>query len=156
MPDHHLAQLNVGRLLAPPGDPRVAEFIDNLDRVNAVAERMAGFVWRLQSDTGNATDLRFEGDPNTIMNMSVWSDPEALQAYVFQTIHAQFYRKRANWFQPMDKPHFVMWWVPAGHRPTIDEAAERLADLQENGPSERAFGWAELPKSDVWREARCA
>ncbi|MEL6873538.1 MAG: DUF3291 domain-containing protein [Pseudomonadota bacterium] len=71
-------------------------------------------------------------------------------------MHAQFYRKRANWFQPMDKPHFVMWWVPAGHRPTIDEAAERLADLQENGPSERAFGWAELPKSDVWREARCA
>ncbi|MEL6299647.1 MAG: DUF3291 domain-containing protein [Pseudomonadota bacterium] len=156
MTGKHLAQLNVGRLVAPPGDPRVAEFIDNLDRVNAAAERMEGFVWRLQTGAGNAIDLRFAGDPRTLMNVSVWESADALQAYVFQTIHAQFYRKRANWFQPMDKPHFVMWWIPAGHRPTIAEAAERLTDLQDNGPSERAFGWADLPNADVWRSARCA
>ncbi|MEO1265100.1 MAG: DUF3291 domain-containing protein [Pseudomonadota bacterium] len=156
MTGKHLAQLNVGRLVAPPGDPRVAEFIDNLDRVNAAAERMEGFVWRLQTDAGNAIDLRFAGDPQTLMNVSVWESADALQAYVFQTIHAQLYRKRANWFQPMDKPHFVMWWIPAGHRPTIAEAAERLTDLQDNGPSERAFGWADLPNADIWRSARCA
>ena len=152
----HLAQLNVGRLVAPPDDPRVAEFMENLDRINAIAERMEGFVWRLQTEAGNATDLRFEGDPNTIMNLSVWQSAEALQAFVFQTVHAQFYRKRAKWFQPLDVPHFVMWWIVPGHIPTIAEAAERLEDLRSNGPSERAFGWDQLPNAEALRAARCA
>src|SRR5215831_3043706 len=101
----HLAQLNVGRMIAPRGDPRVAEFFANLDRVNVIADRMPGFIWRLKDDSGNATGIRPFDDPSLLLNMSVWADIESLERFVWQTAHTAIYRKKANWFLPMQGPH---------------------------------------------------
>lgn len=152
----HLAELNIARLKYPLDDPRVAEFVDNLDRVNAVAERSEGFVWRLQDDSGDATDIRAFDDAMVIVNMSVWQAPEYLERFVWNTVHKQFYRKRAEWFALMEKQHFVMWWVDEGHRPALDEAKARLDDLDRHGDSDFAFGWSHLPHVKLWQQARCA
>lgn len=155
----HLAELNVGRLVAPVDDPRVAPFVHALDAVNAIAERSPGFVWRLEGDTSQspgATSLRLPGDAQTLVNMSVWEDADSLRHYVFNTVHRKFYERRHQWFEVMAQHHFVLWWVPAGHIPTLEEAADRLADLRENGASDRAFGWDRLPNAAAWRDRRCA
>jgi heme-degrading monooxygenase HmoA len=152
----HLAELNIARLRYPKGDPRAAEFFDNLDRVNAVAERMPGFVWRLKDEGGNATNLTYNNDPRVIANLSVWESAEALERYVFQTLHTVFYRKRELWFDKMSGPHMVFWRVEPGAQPTFAEAAERLARLAALGPSEAAFGWSEAKSADLWRTQRCA
>ncbi|MGF1553009.1 MAG: DUF3291 domain-containing protein [Paracoccaceae bacterium] len=152
----HLAQLNVGRLRAPIGDPRVAEFIDNVDRVNAAGKRMPGFVWMLEGDAGPGnTEHKIDGDPRFISNLTVWESVEALEAFVWGTVHKRFYERRALWFEALAEAHFVMWWVAAGHRPTLAEGLDRLARLREHGPSEHAFGWKDLPEARLWREARC-
>ena len=141
-----LAQLNIGRLRYEVGDPRMAEFIDNLAFVNGLAERSPGFVWRYQDDSGSAIETRpFAGDPRMAINLSVW-----------QTVHKRFYGRRHEWFERMDERYFVMWWVPAGHRPTVQEAVERLRHLQQQGPSDHAFGWESLPAAQLWKSARCA
>ena len=150
----HLAELNVGKLRYPTSDPRMAEFMDNLDRVNALAERSPGFVWRLKGDNNNATDFRIGDD--MAVNLSVWEDAQSLENYVFKTVHAQFYRKREAWFSLMEKPHMVLWWVAQGHRPSLDEAYETLRDYQDNGASDRAFGWAEVMDIERMRKLRCA
>ena len=152
----HLAQLNVGTMLYPQDDPRMAGFMDNLDRVNAIADRAPGFVWRLQDESGNATSIQAFEDPELLVNLSVWETPEALQKFVWQTVHKQFYARRAEWFEVMGKMHFVMWWVEPGEIPTTHEARERLEYLWANGPSDYAFGWEDLPNVEMWREARCA
>ena len=152
----HLAELNIARLRYPKGDPRVAEFFENLDRVNATAERMPGFVWRLKDEAGNATDIPFNDDPLVIANLSVWETPETLERYVFQTVHTAFYRKRDLWFEKLSGPHMVFWWVGSGTLPTLSEAAARLAELATNGPSERGFGWSDLASAELWRARRCA
>jgi Domain of unknown function (DUF3291) len=119
----HLAQLNIGRLRYEIGDPRMAEFVDNLARVNAIADRAEGFVWRLQDASGNATAYRpYGGDPRMAINMSVWEDVAALERYVWQTVHKRIYGRRHEWFEKLDGSYFVMWWVPAGHIPTVEEA----------------------------------
>jgi hypothetical protein len=154
---HHLAQLNVGRALDDMDSPRLKEFMDNLDRVNALAERMPGFVWRFTGEgSNNATDVKIGGDPRYILNMSVWARAEDLEAFVWNTIHKRFYEKKANWFEAMAKPHFVMWWVPEGQIPTVDEALERLAHLTREGASQHAFGWESLPNMTRWMSQRCA
>ncbi len=150
----HLAELNIGKFKYPTSDPRMAEFMDNLDRVNALAERSAGFVWRLKGDNNNATDLRIGDD--MALNMSVWTDAKSLENYVFNTVHVQFYRKKEQWFDLMEKPHMVFWPVAEGHIPTVDEAWDRLQDYEKNGPSERAFGWAEVMDQERMRNLRCA
>jgi hypothetical protein len=156
-PTQHLAQLNIGRLRYEIGDPRVADFADNLERVNAMAEKMPGFVWRYTDASGNATDTRpYAGDPMMAVNMSVWEDVESLERFVWQTVHKRFYGRRTEWFEHMGERYFVMWWVPAGHRPSIAEAIERLNHFRDHGASEQAFGWEELPAAKLWREARCA
>ena len=152
----HLAQLNVGRMVAPQGDPRVEEFYANLDRINAIAERMPGFVWRLQDESGNATSIRPFDDPEMLLNLSVWEDIESLEKFVWQTAHTAIYRKKANWFLPIESPHFVMWWIDRGHIPTLEEAKTRLEHLTANGSSEFAFGWESAPQAKLWRDARCA
>ncbi len=152
----HLAELNVGRLVAPVGDPRVAPFVDALEAVNAIAERSPGFVWRLQDEGGDATNFRFPGDDRTLVNMSVWETADALRHYVFNTLHRKFYERRAEWFEVMAKHHMVLWWVPVGHIPTLEEAAERLARLQADGPTAFAFSWEALPDAERWAERRCA
>ena len=148
-----LAQLNVGYARYPTDDPRMAEFMDNLDRMNALAERSPGFVWRMQSDSGNATDISVPGDAEMISNLSVWDDVASLGHYVFNTLHARFYEKGTNWFTAMKTPHFVMWQVPDGHIPTLAEAMDRLAQLTAHGSTDDAFGWDAVDTSD-WR--RCA
>jgi Domain of unknown function (DUF3291) len=150
----HLAELNIGKFKYPTSDPRMAGFMDNLDLVNALAERSPGFVWRLKGDNNNATDFRV-GDDYAV-NMSVWETPEALEHYVFKTVHVQFYKNKAEWFGLMEKPHMVFWWVPEGHQPTLAEAMDRLDHYEKNGASDRAFGWAEVIDVERWKTRRCA
>ncbi len=155
---HHLAELNVGRLLAPTDDPRVAEFMENLDRVNGLGKRMPGFVWMMEGsgEPGNGnTENSIGDDPQFVANLTVWQDAPSLERFVWGTIHKQFYERRQEWFEILGDQHFVMWWVPAGHRPTLEEALLRLEDLRENGPSERAFGWAQLKDAGMWRSHGC-
>lgn len=141
----HLAQINIGRLNYPVDDPRIAEFMDNLDPINALAEASPGFVWRLKDDSGNATAIRGFEDPTILPNLTVWESIESLKDYVFKTDHAKFLRKRREWFQPMDDlPVLTMWWVPDGHIPTLDEARERVEHLAANGPTSYAFSFRPL------------
>ncbi len=152
----HLAQLNIARLSYPLDDPRVAEFADNLERVNGIAERSEGFVWRLKDDSGDATDIQAFDDPQVIVNMSVWRSAEDLEHFVWNTVHRQFYRKRAEWFSAMKSQHFVMWWVDEGHVPTVEEARDKLDYLERHSDTDLAFGWSHLPHIKLWQQARCA
>ncbi|MEL6478043.1 MAG: DUF3291 domain-containing protein [Pseudomonadota bacterium] len=157
MTGRHLAQINIGRLVAPVDDPRVREFMDNLDRVNGVAERLPGYVWRLQSDIGNATDLPLSAeDPQFISNISVWEDIASFEQFVWNTVHRQFYERKHEWFEAVTDQHFAMWWVPIGHRPTQEEGMDRLALLRERGDSDQAFGWSYLAEARLWRTRNCS
>jgi Domain of unknown function (DUF3291) len=152
----HLAELNIGKFKYPTTDVLMAGFMDNLDRVNALADRAEGFIWRLKSDgSNNATDLRF-GDEDYSVNMSVWKDAKALENYVFKTAHVQIYKKRTEWFELMGKPHMVFWWVPEGYIPQLSEAIDKLEFYEKNGASEQAFGWAEVMDVERMRSLRCA
>jgi hypothetical protein len=152
----HLAQINIARLCHPEGDPRVADFFANLDRVNEAAERMPGFVWRLQDEGGNATQIQAYDDPLVIVNMSVWENVDSFETFVWKTVHTKFYNRRAEWFDRLDGPHFAMWWVEEGHRPTAQEGRQRLEHLEAHGPSDHAFGWESLNQNNLWMRARCA
>lgn len=135
----HLAQINVGRLVAPDGDPRVAEFFAQLDAVNALAEASPGFVWRLIGDGNNATDLQPTPDPLMIVNMSTWTDADALFGFVYRSAHTPVMAKRKDWFERFGGAYQALWWVKAGHRPTIDEGLARLWMLDRYGPTPDAF-----------------
>jgi heme-degrading monooxygenase HmoA len=134
----HVAQLNIARLLAPIESPKLSGFVRRLDEVNAVADRAPGFVWRLQSESGNATDIRPWGD-DVIVNMSVWESVEALRAYVYGPEHVAVLRRRRDWFSVLGHPHVVVWYVPVGHLPDLDEARQRLDLLERDGPGPEAF-----------------
>jgi hypothetical protein len=134
----HLAQLNVAQLLHPLDHPALASFVENLAPVNASADAANGFVWRLQDESGDATGLRPFGE-DMIVNLSLWDDLESLRGYVFGNAHSAILRRRREYFVPMDQPHVVVWWVPFGHRPELDEARERLDHLEEHGPTPYAF-----------------
>lgn len=134
-----LAQLNIGRLVAEQGYPEVAEFMDALDRINALAEASDGFVWRLQDDAGNATSFRIARDRRLIPNLSVWTDIDALQDFMYRTDHVDFLRRRREWFEPLGREHLVLWWVDDGHEPGLDEALDRLERLEHEGPTASAF-----------------
>lgn len=141
----HLAELNIGRLLAPTDDPRVADFMNNLDRINGLGKRMPGFVWMMEGSgapgTGN-TEVKLDGDPQAISNLTVWEDLASLEQFVWNTLHGQFMARKGEWFEVLAQSHFVMWWVEEGHRPDMAEAMDRLAYLRAQGPSEHAFDWA--------------
>ncbi len=155
---HHLAQLNVGRLVAPTDDPRVAEFMANLDRINGLGKRMPGFVWMMEGSgepgTGN-TENNIGSDPQFVTNLTVWKDAESLERFVWGTIHKQFYERRQEWFEVLGEQHFVMWWVPEGHRPTQEEALARLAHREAHGDSDCAFGWKYLNEAGMWKTHGC-
>jgi len=157
-PGYHLAELNVGRLVAPTDDPRVADFMQNLDRINGLGKRMPGFVWMMEGSgepgTGN-TEAKIDGDPQFVSNLTVWEDLDSLEHFVWNTVHRQFYERRAEWFEVMGKMHFVMWWVPEGHRPTLVEALARLETLQTEGPSDDAFSWSWLRDQGLWQQHNC-
>lgn len=136
---YQLAQANIARARAPLDDPSMQDFIAQLDAVNAVADRSAGFVWRLKTEAGNATAIRAYEDERILFNMSVWESLEALHDYVYGSEHLRPLRARRQWFDPMPGPSLVMWWVPAGHVPSIEEARARFALLEANGPCADAF-----------------
>ena len=138
MSGFELAQLNIAVMKEPLESPSMADFVANLDRINALAETSAGFVWRLQTDEGDATALRPLGE-NTLVNMSVWRDVASLNAYVYQSAHVEIMRRRREWFERMAQAYVVLWWVPRGHRPSITEASEKLERLRREGPTAAAF-----------------
>ena len=135
----HLAQANIGRIRAPLEDPIMEGFRSQLDPINALADRSPGFVWRLQTEDGNAMAIRPFADERVAINMSVWESLEALQQFVYQSAHVGPLRDRKQWFEPIEGPILVLWWIPAGHVPTVAEALERLQHLKQNGPSPDAF-----------------
>lgn len=136
---YHLAQINVGRFLAPVDDPRIADFVANLDRINALADGTPGFVWRLVGEGNNATDIQPRpDDPLFAINMSVWTSLDALAGFVYRSAHRDIMRRRRDWFEAMET-YMALWWIPAGHIPTIDEALQRLAVLERLGPTAEAF-----------------
>lgn len=135
----HLAQVNVARILGPMDGPIMAEFKRALDPINLLAERTPGFVWRLQDDSGDATDLRPFEDDTILINLSVWESVEALRGYTYHSGHAHYLKRRKEWFEHFDRPHYTLWWVPVGHEPTPQEAWERLDLLKTHGPTELAF-----------------
>ncbi|MFG3114186.1 DUF3291 domain-containing protein [Streptomyces sp. NPDC048197] len=138
----HLAQLNIAKLLFPLDDPRMAPFVEMLDPVHAAADGAPGFVWRLvEEGAADATALRPAGE-DVIVNLTVWETPEALWDFTYRSGHLEAMRRRREWFGRHVEAHLVLWWVPAGHLPTVDEALERLAHLRANGPSPRAFTFA--------------
>lgn len=134
-----LAQLNIGRLRAPTDSPLVAEFMEALEPINALADTSEGFVWRFQTDDGNATSERPFDDETILVNFSTWQSVDALADYVYRTAHTEFLRRRREWFERFDGVMVVLWWVPVGHRPTVGEAIERLHHLRDHGPTPHAF-----------------
>lgn len=136
---HHLAQVNIAKFLKPIDDPSNADFVNNLDRVNAVAEAQPGFVWRLKGEGNDATSLRAFDDPNIAVNLSVWVDLDSLTTFVYRdAAHRDIMRRRREWFDRMEF-YMALWWVPAGHIPTIDEAKARLDLIARLGPTADAF-----------------
>lgn len=155
---HHIAEFNIGLLKYDWEDPRIADFENNLERVNSLARRTPGFVWQMteadmeaaQTDAGGVLG----GNPRTASTLSVWDSPEALGHFVWNTVHKKFYDRRGEWFDAGENagPRLVMWWVPEGHRPTIEEAKARLDHLAEHGDTGHAFGWSHVtakPKAEV-------
>ncbi|MFI5317915.1 MAG: DUF3291 domain-containing protein [Myxococcota bacterium] len=134
-----LAQANVAHMRAPLEDPPMDGFRSQLERINALADRSPGFVWRLQSDAGDATAIRAFDDPLILFNMSVWESLEGLHAYVYRSDHVQPLRARREWFRPMPGPSLVLWWIPARHTPTVEEARAKLDALRRGGPGPQAF-----------------
>ncbi len=135
----HLAQVNVGRLVAPPGDPRVASFFAALDRINALAEASPGFVWRLKGAGNDATDLQPTPDPLVIPNMSVWRDAESLFDFVYRSAHTPVMAQRRTYFERFEGAYQALWWIPAGTEPTIADALSRLWMIDRFGPTPQAF-----------------
>ena len=156
----YLAELNIAVPKYPLDDPRIADFVNNLERVNSLAHKMPGFVWMHKDEAeGHAfalpTPFSSRGR-DVAANLSVWETPEQFEHFVWNTIHKLFYTRKADWFDAMDTHHFVMWWVEEGHQPTLEEAKERLDHLNENGNSDFAFDWSHLPHIKLWQSQRCA
>lgn len=140
-----LAQLNIATAKFPLDAPEIQEFVDNLERINGIAENSEGFVWRLQDESGDATGIQVFDDPNTIVNLSVWDSTEQLKHFMFRTLHSQFMSRRSEWFHRVPEATYVLWWVEDGHIPSLDEAVQRLEHLREHGETPYAFSF----KSDV-------
>ncbi len=148
MAGYHIAQVNIGRIRVELSDPIMAGFVNRLDQINALADASPGFVWRLQTDEGNATYFRPFNDERLLLNMSVWTDVESLRTYVYQTAHRELLRQRHAWFEKLERMYLALWWVPAGHIPGIDEARRRLAYLEAQGPTQFAFTFNSLFEPD--------
>lgn len=148
----HLAEFNIGVLRYDWDDPRVADFQNNLERVYAIAERSPGYIWHMPPDdmdfAQNDPDGVLGANPRTASTLSVWESPDALYSFTFETVHKRFYDRRAEWYDTAEQgTRLVMWWVPVGHRPAIDEAADKLAELSRVGPSEAAFDWSWISRN---------
>jgi Domain of unknown function (DUF3291) len=160
----HIAQLNVATALYSHEDSRMSEFFAQLDDINALADTSPGFVWRLQGESGNATDIQVTDDPLLLVNMSVWQSVESLFEFAYRSSHRRVMADRRKWFKRLDGPYQVLWWVAAGHRPGIEEGLARLQLLRQSGPCPEAFtfkskfpppGHAGLPE-DLNPESYCS
>ncbi|MFZ1773803.1 MAG: DUF3291 domain-containing protein [Rhizobiaceae bacterium] len=151
----HLAELNIAVPKYPLDDPRIADFMDNLERINGLAATMPGYVWMHKDDTGHAMHIPTPW-PGAAANLTVWESAEHLEHFVWNTVHKRFYNRKAEWFSAMQSHHFVMWHVEEGHRPTLLEARDRLAHLDTHGNSDFAFGWSHLSHIKLWQSQRCA
>ena len=138
---YHLAQYNLARLLAPLDHPQIADFAANLHRINELGDRSPGFVWRLQTDDGTSTSVRVRDDDLIIVNFTLWESAEALFEFTYRSEHVEMYRRRREWFEAPTEAYLVLWWVPAGHIPTVEEADERLDYLRAHGPTPYAFAF---------------
>lgn len=154
MADWHLAQINVGRTIDDLDSPALADFMARLDAVNVLADAAPGFVWRLQSDSGNATDIRPTDDPRFIVNMSVWESVEALFGFVYRSAHRDVMVRRREWFERPEAAYQVLWWVPAGHRPTVAQGLARLRLLDAEGPTPAAFTFKSVFPPAAGRQAQ--
>jgi hypothetical protein len=146
--DYQLAQVNIGRARGETTDPVMAGFMARLADINALAEQSPGFVWRLQTEDGDATAVRPYDDPRIMINLSVWNDLTALRSYVYRSDHASVMKRRREWFERFERVYVALWWVPAGHHPSVAEAVERLAHLEHHGPTAFAFTFAQPFRSD--------
>ena len=151
----HLAELNIATPKYPLDDPRIADFMDNLTRINDLAHTMPGFVWMHKDETGHAMHQPTPW-PDSVANLSVWETAEHLEHFVWNTVHKKFYNRKHEWFETMQSHHFVMWWVEEGHQPDLLEAKERLDHLNRCGNTSHAFDWSYLPHIKLWQKQRCA
>lgn len=142
-PLYHIAQINTGRIRYETDDERMTDFMNNLDRINALAERSPGFVWRLMDATNNATNIRIFEDPFLLQNMSVWETIEDLEQFTYKTAHSRFLERKEEWFQPDADSHIALWWVESDRFPTAEEGHEKVEYLKMNGPTPLAFTFAE-------------
>jgi hypothetical protein len=156
---YHLAELNLGILKYDWDDPRVQAFVDGLDLVNGVAQRSAGFVWMMPEEdmdhAQNDPKGAMGGNPRTASTLSVWESAVQLEHFVWNTVHKQFYDRKAEWYDPGVDLRFVMWWVPVGHRPTMAQAMARFRHLESEGASDHAFGWDHIKDAELWKTKRC-
>lgn len=141
--EFHLAQINIALMKAPLHAPIMTEFAEALNEVNAIADQSPGFIWRLQTASGNETDIRAYPDPKMLVNVSVWQDVESLKIYVYKSLHGKFFVRRRQWFEQYQGEHFAMWWIPTGHRPTVEEGKTKLEHLALHGDSPEAFTFAQ-------------
>lgn len=143
---YHLAQLNIARLLHPLDSPQIAEFVQGLESINQLADSSQGFVWRLQTASGNATDVQhpWSADPFLLVNMSVWKTPDDLKDFVYRSGHLEFYLKRAKWFEKPSQAHYVLWWIPEGEIPRLPDAQARLEHYRKHGATPYAFWFGKL------------
>lgn len=140
---YQLAQMNLAQAKADLTDGIMYGFVIRLDEINALAEQSVGFIWRLKDDSGNdATSIQAFENPLILVNMSVWQNLSSLQHFTYKTVHAELIKQRKNWMERMEQMHQVLWWIPAGHTPTVHEAKERLTHLREHGASQYAFTFA--------------
>ncbi|GJM14387.1 MAG: hypothetical protein DHS20C12_27900 [Pseudohongiella sp.] len=142
MAEFHLAQINIAKARDEMDTAVMAGFVSRLNEINALADEAPGFVWRLQSEDGDATSLRLFEDPLMVVNMSVWQDIETLKNFVYRSVHLELLKDKQDWFEKLSSAYQVLWWIPAGHLPSIEEALAKLERIQEHGPSEAAFSFA--------------
>jgi hypothetical protein len=144
----HLAQVNIARMRAPLESAEMAEFFRAIAEINRAAEESPGFVWRFQSENGNATEMRAYDDPLILFNLSVWESPESLKNYAYRAGHGRFFARRQTWFARMESPSMALWWIGAGTLPGVTEARERLEHRAKNGDSPRAFSFQKIFPSE--------
>lgn len=139
-----LAEINIAKMIGVSiEDPVMKEFVDNLDRVNALAEKSEGFIWRLKDDSNNASSFNPYDDVQTIINVSVWENVASLEAFTYKTFHSDFLKRRKEWFTKYGSAHYALWWIQETDEVTLEEAVARLDYLQKNGPSTRAFSFTQ-------------
>jgi hypothetical protein len=147
---YQLAQINIARMVAPLTDPVMADFVANLEPINALADASPGFVWRFQTEQGDATGERPYDDDRIIINFSVWKDANSLRDFVYRSAHSGVMKRRREWFDRLADAYVALWWVPAGHQPTVADAVVRIEHLRRHGPSPEAFTFREFyPAPDV-------